>query len=481
MEIKNWYSKKIPSQIKKYLWIAQVSLMMAFAQPHIQAQSIWCDEKIEERTHDLFEPKDFYYPLDIVPDSNTMLLVHFASHRVPDAVTLQVLIAEDGQRIDVWSTWFISSDGKSQWNEEGTLQHANKWPTLFCGGLGEWEIFPLSVWSIPHSFSTNPRWIALLLKRLSSDVIRYRLKITWSAWIDPTNPESTVFAANVHCFHPDNALIRWKSVLCQDEKAYWKLAIDNDFPFPLLVDQEMYQVTRYDPEGNFVDQWVAINFVPEVSWIYTVIAEPLCNELMRIEKTIDVKVSKKLELSVDLEVQKCEYDEEYDIWITISWDHAPFTLSVFKNSWREIYENLTSQPFVISVSWNELPRYFSVVARNEIGCRDTRNTRITNCCPIDQDSLAYRPNIFSPNYDWCNDTFTLYPKDWILVQELQIFDRRWNQIRTFDRRNEWEHGWSRDGTLRGLHLTPWVYLYIGKGACPNGEMRLLRGDITLIR
>jgi gliding motility-associated-like protein len=88
---------------------------------------------------------------------------------------------------------------------------------------------------------------------------------------------------------------------------------------------------------------------------------------------------------------------------------------------------------------------------------------------------VFIPTIFSPNGDGINDI--LYVRgEGIEFMQFVIFSR-WGQ-KLFESSNQ-TLGW--DGTFKGKHLDPGVYVYYLEVTFTNGEKHNTHGDITLIR
>lgn len=95
----------------------------------------------------------------------------------------------------------------------------------------------------------------------------------------------------------------------------------------------------------------------------------------------------------------------------------------------------------------------------------------------------YAPNVFSPNGDGFNDSFTLYSAEGSIVQvrELHIFDR-WGAA-VFQGRGllpgDEQRGW--DGTHRGRPANAGVYIWHATLERIDGQIIFLRGDVLLLR
>jgi gliding motility-associated-like protein len=116
---------------------------------------------------------------------------------------------------------------------------------------------------------------------------------------------------------------------------------------------------------------------------------------------------------------------------------------------------------------------YSVIGMNEWGCRDTAYVTIT----IDYNVNTTVPSAFTPNGDGRNDIFRLvYPK-FIKMLDFSIFDR-WGKL-VYHNTTDITQGW--DGRYNGVDQDMGVYFYSIIVATPDGKMRTLKGDVTLLR
>jgi gliding motility-associated-like protein len=96
---------------------------------------------------------------------------------------------------------------------------------------------------------------------------------------------------------------------------------------------------------------------------------------------------------------------------------------------------------------------------------------------------VYIPQIFSPNADGQNESFTVYGDLSLveLVEVFQIFDR-WGEL-VFDREsmsiNDETSGWN--GSFRGRLVLPGVYVWYARVRMLNGTVVLKKGDVTVVR
>ncbi|HZV68058.1 MAG TPA: gliding motility-associated C-terminal domain-containing protein [Saprospiraceae bacterium] len=101
---------------------------------------------------------------------------------------------------------------------------------------------------------------------------------------------------------------------------------------------------------------------------------------------------------------------------------------------------------------------------------------------VDKEISVYIPNVFSPNDDGANDTFTIFGnKELEEIEELEIFDRWGNCVfinETFPP-NQPGYGWN--GIYKGQPMNPAVFAYRAVVRFTTGEERQFKGDVTLVR
>ena len=119
--------------------------------------------------------------------------------------------------------------------------------------------------------------------------------------------------------------------------------------------------------------------------------------------------------------------------------------------------------------------YALVVLDEDSGCQDEYeiNVRFQNECT---QNVFHIPNIFSPNGDGNNDTFSMKtnnPEEFI---SMSIFDRWGNHLFTTENIQE---GWN--GKKENTRVQPGVYVYQINLICPfTNENYVILGDVTVI-
>lgn len=99
----------------------------------------------------------------------------------------------------------------------------------------------------------------------------------------------------------------------------------------------------------------------------------------------------------------------------------------------------------------------------------------SNIACIETKPRLYAPNVFTLNGDQLNDVFKV---GGVFVESfiLKIFDRWGNKV--FETTNM-EEGW--DGTINGKPGAPDVYVYIAEGRGRMNQIKVIEGNVTLLR
>ncbi len=93
----------------------------------------------------------------------------------------------------------------------------------------------------------------------------------------------------------------------------------------------------------------------------------------------------------------------------------------------------------------------------------------------------YVPNVIYPGR-FRNDAFTIFAGDGVEeIRLMRIYDR-WGSL-VFENRhfapNELRSGWP--GTYRGEEVNPGVFVWYAEILLRDGQVRLLKGDVTVVR
>jgi gliding motility-associated-like protein len=100
---------------------------------------------------------------------------------------------------------------------------------------------------------------------------------------------------------------------------------------------------------------------------------------------------------------------------------------------------------------------------------------------VDETRRIYTGNVFSPDDDGVNDFFFLQSPDAAIIRSFSVADR-WGNLVFEDRKsgfNEQYHGWN--GDFKGRPAPAGVYFWWAVIEFPDGEIKVVKGDVTLIR
>lgn len=119
-----------------------------------------------------------------------------------------------------------------------------------------------------------------------------------------------------------------------------------------------------------------------------------------------------------------------------------------------------------------------VIATDEQGCQDSDLVTIF----VAQRDEVYIPNAFSPNEDGINDLFMVYAgADVALINRILVLDRWGNQL--FEIKNimpnDESKGW--DGSFRSRKSSPGVYTYLVEVTFIDGDTKIFKGDVTVVK
>jgi gliding motility-associated-like protein len=119
----------------------------------------------------------------------------------------------------------------------------------------------------------------------------------------------------------------------------------------------------------------------------------------------------------------------------------------------------------------------SVFVIDEDGCTDEDQMIIR----VDDEIKLYVPNIFTPNDDGINDNFTIpISPNVAMVNSFRIYDR-WGSRVFQDENFVPGSGESWNGRHLNRSVVGGVYLYVAEVEMINGDIRIIRGDITVMK
>ncbi|NUN99466.1 MAG: gliding motility-associated C-terminal domain-containing protein, partial [Saprospiraceae bacterium] len=121
---------------------------------------------------------------------------------------------------------------------------------------------------------------------------------------------------------------------------------------------------------------------------------------------------------------------------------------------------------------------FSVVVTDENGCTDTDAITIF----VAKNREVFIPNVFSPNEDGFNDVLYIQAGPEVArIKAFKVFNRWGEAIIELDnfQPNDPAYGWN--GTHRGQLMNAAVFVYFAEVEFIDGEVRLFKGDVVLMR
>ncbi|MEM9919973.1 MAG: M43 family zinc metalloprotease [Bacteroidota bacterium] len=124
------------------------------------------------------------------------------------------------------------------------------------------------------------------------------------------------------------------------------------------------------------------------------------------------------------------------------------------------------------------PTLYVLKATDDEGCTSIDSIFIDIWEPVD----IFIPNVFSPNGDNINDQLTVFSGDGVVaIERFRVFNR-WGAL-LFERNNFQPNdpslGWN--GRFKGQWMNSGVYVYTAEIRLEDGSLKVLSGDVTLLR
>ena len=121
---------------------------------------------------------------------------------------------------------------------------------------------------------------------------------------------------------------------------------------------------------------------------------------------------------------------------------------------------------------------YQLVVQDSSGCMSSDSITII----VEFNKRVFVPNAFSPNNDGVNDKLLVFAgKELNRVLELNIYNRWGGKV--FERvnfpANDQNYGW--DGTVEGEVMNPGVFTWWAKVEFLNGDVDVLKGNVTLVK
>jgi gliding motility-associated-like protein len=222
---------------------------------------------------------------------------------------------------------------------------------------------------------------------------------------------------------------------------------------------------RWSPsEGLSCDDCTNPIADPRVTTTYTISAESCMGTTTETSITVVVNNPPSLTLSTNNDVLPGE-----EIILTAA-SSDPNAIITWYHNGEVICENCLE--YTVGPSLN---MSYMVVVEDENGCSnaDVIDVNINDACSLSNFEI---PNIISPNGDGYNDKFEIKYEGVNEVSLLRIYNR-WGELvyETEDISIFW------DGTFKGQHLNPGVYIYYLEGLCLDDEAFTKTGNITILK
>ncbi len=137
-------------------------------------------------------------------------------------------------------------------------------------------------------------------------------------------------------------------------------------------------------------------------------------------------------------------------------------------------ENLSNPSGQVTQATINSDTEFTVLVSDGV-CSNTAKITVTVYEYVCENPYIFIPNAFSPNGD--NENDVLYVRGAILEKVLLRVFNRWGEM-VFETTDK-DIGW--DGTFKGKLLDPDVYDYYLKAICVDGQEKIIKGNVTLMR
>jgi gliding motility-associated-like protein len=153
------------------------------------------------------------------------------------------------------------------------------------------------------------------------------------------------------------------------------------------------------------------------------------------------------------------------------------TLDSVPFSWSSI-ESLSCSTCPNPVAFPVITTTYTVTSVNPTGCPAKDSVTVF----INPNKPLFVPNAFSPNDDGINDYFYVFGNQAIkTVKNMIIFDRWGGKV--FEAQNipanDEQSGW--DGMVRGKAVTPQVFVFYIEVEFLDGEIVIVKGDVTITK
>lgn len=121
---------------------------------------------------------------------------------------------------------------------------------------------------------------------------------------------------------------------------------------------------------------------------------------------------------------------------------------------------------------------FTLVVTDEFGCTASSDIFLD----VVKRRKVFVPNAFSPNGDGINDLFVPFGgNDVQVIKNFRVFDRQGNMVFVAGNFQPEDYGNAWDGSFKGKTMQAGVFAWFAEIEFIDGEIKLFRGDVTLVR
>lgn len=253
----------------------------------------------------------------------------------------------------------------------------------------------------------------------------------------------------------------------------------SEIPFDTLyIDDQLCQgdtlildVATYGIDFLWQDNSTESEFVVTQAGTYISTAFSPCDTVTVI---YDIGVS-DIEVSLNASVTSVLFGDTVSITSTV-FNSGDETTYLWSDPTPFSLQCLTC-PNTIAIPFD--PVTYTLEVTNEDGCTDRASVTID----VDKDFDFFIPNVFTPNLDGNNDEFYVFTKANSLLNRFSIFSR-WGDL-IYERENippnEPSLGWDGRFGNSGQEMQAGVYVYRVELAFPDGTIKIVHGDVTLLR
>ncbi|MEL7223100.1 MAG: gliding motility-associated C-terminal domain-containing protein, partial [Bacteroidota bacterium] len=213
------------------------------------------------------------------------------------------------------------------------------------------------------------------------------------------------------------------------------------------------------------------NYTSLVAGDYPITVEDAVGCLLLSTITVPDGNDLYLELGEDQFLQEGELA---DIYPEMSVDSAQLVQIDWQTTATLNCENCVVQ---LDIEVPESMRFFMSI-QDVNGCEASDNLTIY----VEKDRPIYVPTAFSPNNDGENDIFHIYSdQSLVKINSFLVFNR-WGEP-VFEVYNSFPNDprWGWDGNYRGLPVNAAVYVWFAEVEFNNGDVEVIKGEITVMR